>query len=153
MLRSFKLKFGIYSVALSGVLLLGFGLFFLQMIHRIGIDRTDRELRALVEGNIRRTQPRNHWARFEGSIKTLYGDDAERQFVLKVIDNSNEVLFTSPQWPSEASALKTPAPVKSRAEASEEDDRPRPFDQPQKQRPPALKPLEISGPQFTTVGN
>ncbi len=153
MFRSFKLKFGIYSVALTGVLLMGFSLFFLQMIHRIGIDRTDRELRALVEGNIRRTQPRNHWARFDGSIKTLYGDEADRQFVLKVIDDNNEVLFTSSQWPAEAAALKPPAPVKSRAEVPEEDNRPRPFDQPQRQRPPAPPPMEISGPAFTTHGN
>ena len=153
MLRSFKLKFGLYSVALSGVLLLVFSLFFLQMICRIGIDRTDRELRALVDANIRRTQPRNHWARFDGSIKTLYGDDADRQFVLKVVDNNNEVLFISPQWPASASGLKLPAPVKSRTEVPEEDNRPRPFDQPQRQRPPAPLPMEVSKPEFTTLGN
>lgn len=153
MLRSFKLKFGLYSVALSGALLLVFSLFFLQMIYRIGLDRTDRELRALVEANIRKTQPRNHWARFEGSIKTLYGDDADRQFVLKVVDNNNEILFASPQWPAAASGLKLPAPVKTRVEVPEEDARPRPFDQPQKQRPPAPPPFEISKPEFTTLGN
>ena len=152
MFRSFKLKFGIYSVALSGVLLLGFSLFFLQMIHRIGIDRTDRELRALVESNIRRTQPRNHWARFDGSMKTLYGDTVGRQFILKVVDNSNEALFTSEQWPDAASALKLPAPVPASTESPADEERPRPFDQPQKQRPVAPPPLEISGPEYTTVG-
>lgn len=153
MLRSFKLKFGLYSVALSGVLLLGFSLFFLQMIYRIGIDRTDRELRALVEANIRKTQPRNHWQRFDGSIKTLYGDDAARQFVLKVVDNSDEVLFASPQWPATVSGLKFPAPVSVRPAVSEEESRPRPAGQPQMQRPPAPPPFEISGPEFITAGN
>jgi hypothetical protein len=153
MFRSFKLKFGLYSVVLSGVLLLGFSLFFLQMIHRIGLDRTDREMRALVESNIRRTQPRNHWARFDGSMKTLYGDSVGQQFVLKVVDNSNEVLFTSPQWPDEVSGLKFPAPVKVRTESPADENRPRPFDQPQRQRPVAPPPLEISGPEYATVGN
>ena len=153
MFRSFKLKFGLYSVALSGALLLVFSQFFIQMIYRIGLDRTDRELRALVESNIRRTQPRNHWARFDGSIKTLYGDEADRQFILKVVDNNNEALFTSPQWPDEASAAKTPAPVSAQSITPAEEARPRPFDQPQKKRPPAPPPLEISGPEFTTVGN
>ena len=153
MIRSFKLKFGLYSVVLSGVLLLVFSLFFLQMIYRIGIDRTDRELRALVEANIRKTQPRNHWQRFDGSIKTLYGDDAARQFVLKVVENSGEVLFASPLWPAEASGLKFPAPVSVRPDIQEEESRPRPADQPQKQRPPAAPPFEISGPEFTTAGS
>ncbi|HPR82845.1 MAG TPA: ATP-binding protein, partial [Pontiellaceae bacterium] len=126
---------------------------FLQMIYRIGIDRTDRELRALVEANIRKTQPRNHWQRFDGSIKTLYGDDAARQFVLKVVDNSGEVLFTSPHWPAEASGLKSPAPVSVHPAVPEEESRPRPADQPQKQRPPAPPPFEISGPEFTTAGS
>ena len=153
MIRSFKLKFGLYSVALSGALLLGFSLFFLQMIYRIGIERTDREMRALVDANIRKTQPRNHWQRFDGSIKILYGDDADRQFVLKVIDTADEVLFASPQWPPEAAGLKTPAAVTAQPAASEEIGRPRPFGQPQKQRPPAVPPLEISGPEFTTIGN
>jgi heavy metal sensor kinase len=153
MLRSFKLKFGLYSVVLSGVLLLVFSLFFLQMIYRIGIDRTDRELRALVESNIRKTQPRNHWQRFDGSIKTLYGDDAARQFILKVLGTNDEVLFTSPQWPAEASGLEIPAPVAASSAVPEEESRPRPAGQPQKQRPPAPPPLEVSGPDYTTVGN
>ena len=153
MFRSFKLKFGLYSVALSGVLLLGFSLFFLQMIHRIGLDRTDREMRALVESNIRRAQPSNHWARFDGSMKTLYGDSVGRQFVLKVVDSSNEVLFTSAKWPNETSGLKLPPPVKVRTESQVDEKRPRPFDQPQKQRPAAPPPLEVSGPEYSTVGS
>jgi heavy metal sensor kinase len=153
MLRSFKLKFGLYSVVLSGLLLLAFSLFFLQMIYRIGMDRTDRELRALVEANIRKTQPRNHWQRFDGSIKTLYGDDTARQFILKVLGTNGEVLFTSPQWPVEASGLEIPAPVAASSAVPEEESRPRPAGQPQKQRPPAPPPLEVSGPDYTTVGN
>jgi heavy metal sensor kinase len=153
MIRSFKLKFGLYSVVLSGALLLVFSLFFLQMIYRIGMDRTDRELRALVEATIRKTQPRNHWQRFDGSIKTLYGDEAARQFILKVLSTNDDVLFTSPQWPAEASGLKIPAPVSSGPAIPAEENRLRPTDQPQKQRPPAPPPFEISGPEFTTVGN
>ncbi|MCU0857866.1 MAG: ATP-binding protein [Pontiellaceae bacterium] len=152
MLRSFKLKIGLLSVAFSGVLLLGFSLFFFQMLYRIGIDRTDRELRALVEADIRKTQPRNHWARFEGSLKTLYGDLSDRQFILNVESSVDELLFVSPQWPPEASVLKKPEPVSAVPAVPPEESRPRPFDQPQNKRPPANPPLEISGPEFTTVG-
>jgi len=149
MFRSFKFKFGLYSVVLSGALLLGFSLFFLQMIHRFGVDRIDRELRALVEADIRKTQPRNHWQRFNGSLKTLYGDRAETQFVINVTDQAGELLFASDGW-QERFVPAVPPPVQ-RVTPVEEAGRPRPFEQPQKQRPPAVPPLEISGPQFATV--
>ena len=64
MLRSFKLKIVFSSVLLSGALLLAFGFFFIQMSYKIGIDRTDRELRALVDADMSKSQPSNHWNRF-----------------------------------------------------------------------------------------
>jgi signal transduction histidine kinase len=152
MLRSFKLKIGLLSVVLSGALLGGFGLFFLEMIHRIGIDRADRELRALVEADIRKTQPRNHWARFDGSLRTLYGDSAGRQFVLKVVDEYGDPLFISPQWPSGTAGLEMAEPAAVRDALPEDGSRSRPFNLPQKKRQPSPLPLNISGPQFTTVG-
>ena len=74
MLRSFKIKIALLNVLLSGILLCAFGLFFIQMSYKIGIDRTDRELRALVDAELRKTQPRNHWIRFDESLKNLYGN-------------------------------------------------------------------------------
>ena len=43
--HSFRLKIGLLSVVLSGLLLTGFGLFALSALNRVGLERVDREVR------------------------------------------------------------------------------------------------------------
>jgi two-component system heavy metal sensor histidine kinase CusS len=154
MIRSFKLKIALFSVLLSGTLLLAFGLFFIQMSYKIGIDRTDRELRALVDADMRKTQPSNHWNRFDDSLKTLFGENADKQFILKVSNDRNEPLFESVQWLEEIGAATIPlsALVEAPDSAMADPERPRPYNKRQKDRPPAPPPLEIGPPEFTTIG-
>jgi heavy metal sensor kinase len=149
MWRSFKIKIGLLSVCLSGLLLLAFSLFFIQTSYRIGLDRTDRELRALVDSEMRKVQPENHWARFDESLKSLYGDPAEKQVLLQVSDRQKQILFESPQWPKEIQINTLPSPPEAPPVPPEKmhgakrrlNDR----------TPPTV--LTIGTPEYVTVGN
>ena len=139
---------------ISGILLLGFGLFFIRMTYKIGIDRTDRELRALVDAEMRKTQPRNHWMRFDESLRALYGESNGKQFVLQVFDHQNKLLFQSDQWQEEIgdAPILQPPPFVSSGQERGDPERPRPYNIRQRERPPAPQPLEIGPPAYTVVG-
>ncbi|VGO15240.1 Sensor protein CzcS [Pontiella desulfatans] len=159
MIRSFKLKIALFSVLLSGALLTGFGLFFIQMSYRIGIDRIDRELRALVDADMGKSQPSNHWNRFNDSLTGFFGDAADKQFLLRVSDKKNQPLFESAQWEKElVGAVLPSAPKAPPAEVPSEKQRTgrqRKSDRP----PPTVLPLSearfitINSWRIMTVGN
>lgn len=149
MLRSFKLKIVFSSVLLSGALLLAFGLFFIQMSYKIGIDRTDRELRALVDADMSKSQPSNHWNRFNESLMSLFGETAEKHFILRVNDNQNQPLFESAQWKDELAGIVLPAansapPAKSPSEKQNQARK-------RKNDRPAPITLSLSEPSYITV--
>jgi len=154
MLHSFKLKIAFFSVLISGTILLASSLFFIQMTYHIGIDRTDRELRALVEADMRKIQPPNHWMRFDESLRTFFGDAASKQFILKVYDNKNMPLYESSHWQEEigAAQIPLPPPMETAQNVKIEPKRKRPFNKPHKKRPPPPTPLKVGTPEFATIG-
>lgn len=154
MLRSFRLKIALLSMLITGALLLGFGLFFLRMSYKIGLDRTDRELRAVVDAELRKTQPRNHWNRFDESLHNLFGDANGKHFILKVYDQQNGLLFQSTSWQEEIgdAPVLHPPPIEHGRHERMNPERTRPYNLRQSERPPAPPPLEIGPPAFTDVG-
>lgn len=167
MFRSFRLKIGLLSVILSGLLLGGFGLLAVSALNRVGLDRMDRELRALADAQVRKEQPPGHWQRFDDSLRSLYREGAPRQFLLKVTTPEGDRLHVSKEWPANLpdSALPLPLgrePSMSREEPppetppsrDEEMDarRPRPFNSP-RPRPPPPRPMSVRGPVYATIGN
>ncbi|VGO23389.1 sensor histidine kinase [Pontiella sulfatireligans] len=159
MIRSFKLKIALFSVLLSGAMLLAFGLFFLQMSYKIGIDRTDRELRALVDADMSKSQPSNHWNRFNDSLTGFFGEAADKQFLLRISDKQNQPLFESAQWEEELVGAVLPsapeAPPAERPSEKQRTGRQRKSDRP----PPTVLPLgearfiTINSWRIMTVGN
>jgi heavy metal sensor kinase len=151
MIRSFKLKIVLSSVLLSGALLMAFGFFFIQMSYKIGIDRTDRELRALVGADMSKSQPSNHWNRFNESLKGLFGETAAKQFILRITDKHNQPLFESPEWETELMGAVLPrAPKAPPAELPSEKQRvgrQRKNDRP----PPTVLPLGEA--RFITINS
>lgn len=111
MLRSFRLRIGLLSLCLSGMMLVAFGLFAVSVLNRVGIERIDRELRALADTQVRREQPRDHWRRFDESLRSLYGTDASRQFVVKATSRNAEVLHATADWPLEVRHEALPLPL------------------------------------------
>ena len=168
-LRSFRLRLVLISVTLSGIVLLSFAALAMSVIRRIGIERIDRELQALVDVHIRRHQPAEHWARFDESLATIYGQQGDNPFVVKVADRRGAPLYVSAGWPAGLSDARLPAlepvpepldpprspppdegvaPPRTPAPFDGEPPRPGPFDGPP-QRPP--RPMHQRGPVYVTA--
>jgi heavy metal sensor kinase len=97
--RSFRLKIALLATLVSGSILLAFGSFFLALIYRVGLDRIDREIRALGESQLRGRPRRDIGRDFERSLHFIYGD-GEQRFVFRLTDQDGATLYQSPQWPA-----------------------------------------------------
>lgn len=166
--RSFRLKIGLLSFCLSGLLLLGFGVFAVSALHRLGIDRIDRELRALADAQVRRQQPRGHWRVFDDSLRSVYGEDSARTFAVKATRPDGETLYATQPWPATLPFLALPLPVNAsdggavenapsgannppRPPAEMDPRRPPPRDTEERQNPPPRR-LPVHGPVYATLG-
>lgn len=163
MLHSFRLKIGLLNVCLSGLLLLGFGVFATSVLNRVGRDRIDRELRVLADAQVRKEQPGGHWRRFDDSLSTTYGEDAAKQFVVQATGSGGEELYATAAWPAELPRDSLPLPLKAASvepppvdrDPPPPDDRggrrPRPSDEPPP-RPQPPRPMAVRGPVYATLG-
>ena len=166
MLHSFRLKIGLMSMVLSGLLLIGFGIFSVSALNRVGLERVDRELRALADAQVRKIQPRDHWQRFDDSLRSIYGDSSSQQFVVTATSSDGDRLYATSNWPKEiplnslplsldnAPASAPEGPPREHPSRPEEDlgrNHPRPFDGP----PPHPEPprrMPVRGPVYATLG-
>ncbi len=160
-LRSFRLKIGLLTLCLSGILLLAFGVFAVSALNRMACERVDRELRALVDFQIRKSQPEDHWRRFDESLSTIYGEPTVRQFLVQVTRCNGEKLYASSNWPSDLPQQQFPlslngAPVEAPPNLPPDNRRPpRPADerpdQPKPQPHPEPPPhMTVRGPVYAT---
>ena len=155
--HSFRLKIGLLSVVLSGLLLTGFGLFALSALNRVGLERVDRELRALVDPNVRQTQPPGHWQRFEDSLRTLYGDGAGKQFALKATSEDGNTLYETTPWPITLPRASLPLSLAIGSEQPAAESQTVPDPRPPRppdgsfQRPTPPQKLRAWGPVYATV--
>ena len=100
-LHSFRLKIALLSTLVSGCVLLAFGWFFLTVIYRVGLERIDREIRALGEGRLRARPALDVGRDFERSQRFIYGRElGEQRFVFRMKGPRGEVLYESPDWPA-----------------------------------------------------
>ncbi len=159
MLRSFRLKIGLLSVILSGLLLGGFAWFAVAALRRVGLDRMDRELRALADAQVRKEQPAGHWQRFEDSLRALYGESPSRQFLVKVTTAEGRLLHASEHWPDSLPDQVLPFPLEQAPRTMREESPPemepgehppRPFDAP-RPRPAPPRALPLRGPVYATI--
>ena len=166
MLHSFRLKIGLMSMFLSGVLLIGFGIFSISVLNRVGLERIDRELRALADAQVRKIQPRDHWQRFDDSLRSLYGDSSSKQFVVMATRPDGDQLYATANWPQEIPLNSLPLSLGGATESTPEGPaqdnppppneelggkRPRPFDEPSPRSPPPRR-IPVRGPVFATLG-
>lgn len=122
MLRSFRFKISLLSLCISGLMLLAFGFFAVSVLNRVGIERIDRELRALADTQVRKEQPPDHWHRFDASFRSMYGMDESKQFVVKATQQG-AILHVTEDWPAglpqDALPLSTKAPPQQAASSLE----------------------------------
>lgn len=104
----FRFKIASWSLCISGLLVIGFGVFFLVTISRVGMARIDEEIRALGEGQIRGPLPADHWSNFDRSLNYIYGDEPKQRIAVRVLDAGGGVLFTSADWSEELNDIHVP---------------------------------------------
>ncbi len=102
-------KIALLSLALAGTLVAGFGAFFLSVIHQVGLDRVDREIKALAEGQLHGRHPLDHWQDFGRSLRFVYGDDAATRPAVQVRDPAGNLLYSSPEIPQTIAGITPPA--------------------------------------------
>jgi len=163
MLHSFRLKIGLLSMCLSGLLLLGFAVFASSVLKRASLERIDLELRALADAQVRKSQPTGHWARFDDSLRSIYGPDATKRFVVRVTLPDGDEVYASPHWPTRLAVDTLPLSLATAPEAilvgpSRDAGRwpgphgdLRPFEQ-DAPRPPPPRRLRVRGPVYATIG-
>ena len=71
----FRVKIALLSVLLSGMILVGLGLYSLSVMNKVGMDRIDREILALGQGHIAVGPPRGYWKNFEESLQFIYREE------------------------------------------------------------------------------
>lgn len=104
----FRFKIASLSLLMSGLLVVGFGVFFLATINRVGMARIDDEIRALGEPQVRGQHPPTHWPSFDRSLLFIYGDEPTQRFALSVLDTAGGIIFTSEYWPPELTGIPVP---------------------------------------------
>ncbi len=105
---AFRLRIALLSLAISGVLLVGSGIVFLTIIQRVGLERVDREIRAVADSQLRGRQPGARWRNVERSLRFIYGEESAARLAIQVRDAKREMLFTSPSFPQEIVSLSPP---------------------------------------------
>ena len=158
MLRSFRFKISLLSLCISGMMLLAFGFFAISALDRLGIERIDRELRALADTQVRKEQPRDHWHRFDNSFRAMYGADESKQFVVKATQQG-EILHTTEDWPDglPINALPLPTtpvpPQASQPQAASADERGPTLPQFDGAPPPAPREMTVCEPVYATLSS
>ncbi|VGO15147.1 Sensor protein CzcS [Pontiella desulfatans] len=97
--RSFKLKQALYSVALFGILLTGYCVYFLRMSYRVGVERTDNELQAILGKHMERYRASSSWKHLEDRLLELEREDPGKGLVFRMEDYDGNIDFSSATWP------------------------------------------------------
>jgi len=158
MFHSFRLKIGLLSFCLSGILLLGFGWFAVSALNRVARERIDRELRVLVDSQVRKLQPDDHWRRFDESLRGVYGEQAAKQFLVKVVRLNGTALYATADWPTDVpdrhfqlSLDRAPADIRRDRSPDTNLRPPRPAgDQQDRPQPPPHR-MNVCGPVYATL--
>lgn len=66
----------------------------------------DRELQVLGDAQMRGPRYHDHWARFDSTLGSIYGEKAEACPLIKENDRDGHSIYTSPQWPVELTAAE-----------------------------------------------
>ncbi len=101
-MNSFRLRLALHVGALTAALLLGTGWIAWQLTTRFNLDRLDRELRHLANGNLDRVNDSSHWERLDAALAFISGSDRPRHYALWVKNHDREE-YRSRGWPAELS--------------------------------------------------
>jgi signal transduction histidine kinase len=104
----FRLKIALFSVLISGTILIVFGLYFLSVVSRIQLERLDREILTLGESQLHVHHPREHWQNFGKSLRSIYGEEHQDNLIIQVTGGAGDTLYQSADWPEEITIASFP---------------------------------------------
>ncbi|MCC6144192.1 MAG: hypothetical protein IT368_10345, partial [Candidatus Hydrogenedentes bacterium] len=109
LLRSFRFRMAALATCLSGVVLLAFGAYAWFAVERISLARIDDQARDLAERQLMHPPRAPYWDRVEEAMALLFpqGDQA---YLLFAKGFRGEVLYRSPNWPTELAPDRFPDP-------------------------------------------
>ncbi len=96
-----RLKIALLSAAISGVVLLVFGVAMWQLIYQTRIAAVDREIRSLGSRHPGLFAGRGNYERLAGSLESTFGDDYTNHIILLIKDAAGRTSYCSPYWPKE----------------------------------------------------
>ncbi len=155
-LSSFRLKIALLSGLITGLLLIGSGVALWRITYRFNLDRLDREILNLGQGNLNREHGPTHYQRFEGALSFISGEDPPRSFLILVRDQQSQVVYVSQPWPTNLAVNSFPqltGPLVTHHRTSNTSPAPPPqWPPPPLDRPPLLgqPPLAQKAPHFET---
>ena len=99
-LNSFRLKIALLSGLITGLLLVGTGVAVWRISYQFSLERLDREIRNLGQGNLDREHGPAHYQRFEEALNFVSGEDQPLSFMILVRDEQGRMVFRSHNWPT-----------------------------------------------------
>ncbi|MCI0535861.1 MAG: ATP-binding protein [Verrucomicrobiales bacterium] len=97
----FRLKIALLSVAISGAVLVAFGLEAWLLVSRQKLEGVDTELRSLGARHPGWIANRGNYQRLDSALEFIFGEAHQNQIILLVQDADGSVLYTSPGWPKD----------------------------------------------------
>ncbi|MDA8123745.1 MAG: ATP-binding protein [Deltaproteobacteria bacterium] len=104
----FRLKIILLSLLISGSVLVSFGLYFLDVVAKVSLERIDREILTVGEGQIHLLRPRHYWQELDQSLRYIYGSERAQDIIVQVKDVDDAVLYQSAHWPQDISETAFP---------------------------------------------
>jgi heavy metal sensor kinase len=97
----FRLRIALLSAAVSGIVLIGFGIVAWLGLHHERLAALDREIRALAYRHPGWMNPRSNYERLGSAIEFIFGEARKSRLILLALDTGGNVRFRSEHWPGE----------------------------------------------------
>jgi heavy metal sensor kinase len=96
-----RLKIALFSAAISGVVLVAFGLAAWLLISRQKLESVDTEIRSLGARHPGWIAGRGNYRRLDEALEFIFGEAHQNQIILLVKAADGSVLYTSSGWPKD----------------------------------------------------
>ena len=97
----FRFRIALLSAAISGLVLIGFGVAAYLVVHRQKIDGLDTEIRSLGMRHPGLLGNRGNFQRLDENLHFIFGEDHRDRVALMVRDAGGDILHTTPGWPGD----------------------------------------------------
>lgn len=98
-----RLKIALLSAAISGLVLVMFGVVIWLLIYEQRIVTVDREIRSLGSRHPGLFAGRGSFERLASSLEFTYGEDYTNHIMLLILDAAGRTSYRSPHWPKDIS--------------------------------------------------